>query len=481
MNDVQAVLTGQRGWAILQGDVFSQLPLIPPGSVDVCVTSPPYWALRSYLPKGHALKPLELGSEKTPAEYVAGMVRVFRLVREALAEHGTVWLNIGDSYASGEVGRKDNGTCVNMHGIWSQHMAEQESRRERKTGKSGLPSGNLCLIPQRLAIALQDDGWIVRSVIVWHKPAPMPTSVAGWRWTRCRVKMPGTGWGGADGSIHPSKTLDGFTNQRKNSGGVPKDGVAKWSDCPGCAKCEKTEGLVLRRGSWRPTSSWEPILMLAKSRSYFADGEAVKQPPAAATVSRDQYTRVLDDPDEQFAVRHDHETVCDGANLRDVWSIASEALKEKHYASFPTELVRRCLLAGTSAHGYCRACGKPWARVIEGGAFIGDLNERLVEKVNRTASCGREWAQHHQDNPSKTVGWRASCQCTPSEPRPAVVLDPFCGSGRTGITARRLGLNFLGIELNPEYVRMASELIANDNPMFNGQAAEETPPLFAME
>ena len=115
---------------------------------------------------------------------------------------------------------------------------------------------------------------------------------------------------------------------------------------------------------------------------------------AAATVSRNEYSRILDDPDEQFAVKHDHETTADGANLRDVWTgpaldslsreeliglirgwddgtlpdvfkIAAEPLKEKHYAAFPSELVLRCIRAGTSLQGYCPTCGKPWCRVIE--------------------------------------------------------------------------------------------------------------------
>src|SRR5471030_3257798 len=86
---------------ILQGDVFAMLPTIAPGSVDCAVTSPPYWALRSYLPKGHPLKHLEIGQEKSPAEYVKKMVRVFDLVRDCLADHGTCWVNIGDSYSGG--------------------------------------------------------------------------------------------------------------------------------------------------------------------------------------------------------------------------------------------------------------------------------------------------------------------------------------------------------------------------------------------
>jgi hypothetical protein len=350
------------GAKILEGDVFSMLPTIAPGSIDAVCSSPPYFRLRSYLPPGHPLKALELGQEKTPQEWVANQVRVLSLVRTCLADHGVVWWNVGDSYAN----TPGNGRGGEGAGLWDGGKAPHRSGSK----KDGVATGSLCLVPQRLQIALADDGWIVRSQVVWHKPACMPTSVCGWQWRRHRIKVKDQGRGQA--------RQGNFSN---HSGNKILD-RAEYVDCPGCPKCEKTDKLVLRKGSWRPTSAWEPVLMLAKGPGYFSDGEPVKTPAAASTVSRDRYTRVLDDPDEQFAVAHDHETTCDsGANLRDVWrtrpedltreelielvremagnglpdcwTIASESLKEAHYAAFPTELVRRCLLSSVSAKGYC--------------------------------------------------------------------------------------------------------------------------------
>src|SRR5438105_482019 len=132
---------------VLQGNVFDVLPTIAPGSVDCCVTSPPYWMLRSYLPKGHALKPLELGSEKTPGEYIANMVRVFDLVRVVLADHATAWINIGDTYSADRSYQVPDGKWTDVG-----NSAAMNSKR------AGIDAGNLCLIPQRLAIALQDAG-----------------------------------------------------------------------------------------------------------------------------------------------------------------------------------------------------------------------------------------------------------------------------------------------------------------------------------
>src|SRR6516225_2725520 len=254
--------------------------------------------------KDHPLKPLELGSEPTPAAFVENMVRVFRLVRDCLAEHGTCWINVGDTYSGSSKGA----------GATKKQATNVGSFCGNGTKDGGVESGNLCLIPQRLAIALQDDGWLVRSVIVWHKPACMPANLFGWRWMRCRVKI------GNKRSQDSSWSMDGKAESHRTHREV------HWKDCPGCDRCTPNGGLVLRRGSWRPTSSWEPILMLAKGPGYFCDGEAVKQPAASATVSRNEYTRCLDDPDEQFAVKHDHEFEGGTANLRDVWRIAAESL-----------------------------------------------------------------------------------------------------------------------------------------------------------
>ena len=448
---------------ILQGNVFDALPTIKPGSVDLCVTSPPYWRLRSYLPKGHPLKPLELGSEESPAAYISNLVKVFDLVRTAMADHGTCWINCGDTYSAGQ--RVGNGTRINQ----KQQTNAGTLGFDERPNPDGISSGNLCLIPQRLAIALQDDGWLVRSVIAWVKPAPMPQSLSGWSWRRCRVKMKSA-----------PKTFGCKVGSAERGGNHPSIGSfndyvgAQWSDCHGCKKCEPNGGYVLRRGSWRPTSSWEPILMLAKGPNYFCDGEAVKTPAAPATVERDKYSHILYDPDEQFAVAHDHETICNGANLRDVWTIAAESLKEKHYAAFPSELVYWCLAAGTSSKGYCPHCGRPWVRVMESSLALAPDGKTCLK-------CGKNHGRPKTDPQyggvgqsvdqfccvnTSTIGWRQSCRCPEADPRPGLVLDCFSGSGRTAIQAQRLGLNFVGIELNPEYVEMSRKLIQEANPLF---------------
>lgn len=440
---------------ILQGTVFERLPEIEPGSIDCAVTSPPYWMLRNYLPKGHPLKALELGQEPTPQEYVANVVKWCGLVRTCLAVHATLWLNVGDTYSA-------NRSYQVPDGKW-EDVGNSASMNAKKIG---IEAGNLCLIPQRLMIALQEDGWLVRSVVVWHKPATMPISVTGWRWQRCRVKAKGF-WD--ENNPHPSKRASGGMNSGvENSGGFKT--AAEWEDCPGCKRCEPNGGLVLRRGSWRPTSSYEPVIMLAKTSSYFCDGDAVKTPPKESTVERDRYTRVIDDPDEQYAVEHDHETICDGANLRDVWTIPFEPLKEAHYAAYPTELVFRCLSAGTSSEGYCDKCGAPFARVVAPGDVVsvgGSNAGKMSDNATKYGDLARTKCKALEQRATVTTGWRASCKCENPTPRPGRVLDPFCGSGRTGIVARRMGLDFTGVELSPDYAALGRKMLANDAPLFN--------------
>jgi len=148
---------------LLHGDALEQLRTMPDGSVDCCVTSPPYYGLRDYGEAG------QYGLESSPAEYVETMRAVFAEVRRVLADDGTLWLNIGDSYQSS--GGKE--------GVGPNARVGSTKRQEfgRTRPVSELPAKNLLGIPWRTAFALQDDGWILRNDIIWAKPNGMPESV----------------------------------------------------------------------------------------------------------------------------------------------------------------------------------------------------------------------------------------------------------------------------------------------------------------
>jgi len=149
---------------ILVGDVLAGLRAMPDASVQCVVTSPPYWGLRDYGVEG------QIGLEPTPEEYVEKMVEVFREVKRVLRDDGTVWLNLGDSYASAwACGRR------NVVGSGSLEDGKRDARPNRLV--NGLKEKDLVGIPWRVAFALQADGWYLRSDIIWSKPNPMPESV----------------------------------------------------------------------------------------------------------------------------------------------------------------------------------------------------------------------------------------------------------------------------------------------------------------
>ena len=171
---------------VLYGDCRDNMrEMISQGvKVQMCVTSPPYFGLRSYLPDDSAEKRNEIGLESTPEEFVANMVEVFGLVRELLADDGVLWLNLGDSYAAqrggthqpaetlagGKGGKMADGATVNRG-------REAGYNPSRNAAAIGLKHKDLIGIPWRVALALQADGWYLRQDIIWHKPNPMPESV----------------------------------------------------------------------------------------------------------------------------------------------------------------------------------------------------------------------------------------------------------------------------------------------------------------
>jgi DNA modification methylase len=335
---------------IICGDALTELRKLPEESVQCCVTSPPYWGLRNY---GH---PDQIGQEATPEEYVENLRRVFAEVRRVLRKDGTCWLNLGDSffgswgnYSGQNRGNGKQREIANGSQVPNHAYDGEETMRPPTSGKHPtLKPKDLCMIPARVALALQADGWWLRSDIIWAKQNCMPESVTD-----------------------------------------------------------------------RPTRSHEYLFLLTKSERYHYDHEAIKEPciydtGAPGTSTADRKARAAGNkllptaerngiraanPDKQrgHSRRHDgfndrwdkmeKAEQCSGMrNKRDVWTVAPANYPESHFATFPPDLIKPCILAGS----------KP-----------GD-----------------------------------------------VVLDPFAGSGTTGMVALELGRKALLIELNPDYVKL---------------------------
>lgn len=304
---------------ILLGDCRESLRRLPSGSVQCAVTSPPYFGLRDYGHEG------QIGLEPTPDEFIAAMVEVFREVHRVLRDDGTLWLNLGDSYA----------------GSWGNSYAQNRGRGNQRPvtvgsidaggaarygdfvppaangfREIGIKPKDLLMIPARVAMALQADGWYLRSEIIWAKPNPMPESVTD-----------------------------------------------------------------------RPTKSHEHIFLLSKSERYFYDAEAVKEPgviPAGTLGAKGSAER---QSQEGVNARPPEYKVYDGTrNLRDVWTITTKPFSGAHFATFPPDIPERCIKAGTSERGACPHCGAPWTRVTETETMEIRRSARTHEKGRTRAS-----------------------------------------------------------------------------------------------
>jgi DNA modification methylase len=203
----------------------------------------------------------------------------------------------------------------------------------------------------------------------------------------------------------------------------------------------------------RPTKSHEYLFLLTKSARYYYDAEAIKE--VLQTTPHAPGNKKLD------ASRNDHNQMekvwgCDGRrNRRTVWTVPTQPYTGAHFAVFPPKLIEPCIRAGTSQRGACRRCGAPWVRVVETeshcknkrGTFPSSNRANLQGPQQGSVSCT-----------TKTLRWDDTCECLERlDTQPCTVLDPFLGSGTTAAVAKSLGRNYIGIELNPEYVELAKK------------------------
>ena len=438
-----------------------------------------------------------LGLEPTVDLYIEHLVGVFREVHRVLRPDGVCWVNIGDSYYSEAVWR----------GKQSDPRVPRELDGLNRRPQSGFKPGDRLGIPERLVLALHADGWTYRAAPIWAKDAPTPESVQGVRWERHRLKVrsgeiPRHGMERGVGHTnesdlggrrrqknddHPDRRKVGVNDRTQpqqrgrepcRSGANPDrpqqdhDGSdyqpsATWRDCPGCRECEPNGGLVLRRGSWRPTSSYEQVFMLTLGMGYHADGAELRTPIKRETIERAGRARITH-PGERDSTQNPQTlhpaqgAGRNGANLRSVWDdIPAEPYPGEHYAVFPSGLPARCIQASTSEKGVCPECGAQWARVVERRPAT--MNIRVREAKNGTRSdkswfhrdaTDEEAAEYSVESmgSSSTIGWRPTCGCDAGGPVPALVLDPFVGVGTTCLAAQRLGRRSVGVDLSRDYL-----------------------------
>lgn len=439
----------------LIGDNRQTVPTLPAGCAHVCVTSPPYWNLRSYLPGDHADKSLEIGSEPTPEQFIETMVEVFRGVRHALRDDGLLFVNLGDSYAAG--GRGGGGGSFQHDDVGTKISKKNRHRAP----VPGYKDGDQMAMPHRVAFALRDDGWYWRDTIIWAKPSPMPSSQNGVRWERCRVKI-----GGRTRGANHAGSAAGYNPSPSH----PSNGIVatecNWSLCLGCDKCRATDGYILRRGRFRTTTAHEYIFVFAKSKGYFADAERCKEKSTGTSHSQARSSSSKQAGAVPGVVRANGSfatTATVETRLpRSVWRVAPEPFKKAHFATYPSDLVRRCLLMAISAKGCCAACGAQYAPVVETERI--PTRPALANVLDATGMSNRDPERHIQR--SKVLDYWPTCTCNAGEPVPCTVLDPFGGSGTTAQAANWMGCNWIICELNEAYAELSKERI-------------ETPPKWA--
>jgi DNA modification methylase len=277
------------GVSILNADCREALAGLADESVHCVVTSPPYWQLRDY---GH---PDQLGLEATPAEYVEALVEVFREVRRVLRRDGTLWLNLGDTYIGGRSGGIGASSITSQRNHLAARAAWVATGGWSHRRGAGLKRKDLVGIPWRVALALQADGWWLRSDIVWAKPSPMPERVL-------------------DRPTRAHEYLFLFAKSK--------------------------------RYYYNAEAIAEPIA--EKTYTTYGTSRVAKGNDGRGGVKADNIARDL--PERRPCVDEDGQPVCT-RNRRDVWTIAQEPFVESHFSTFPTKLVEPCILAGCPVDG----------------------------------------------------------------------------------------------------------------------------------
>jgi|TARA_R100000081_G_C4803265_1_gene165655 site-specific DNA-methyltransferase (adenine-specific) len=431
--------------SFLQGDVFDKLEELDDNSIDCVVTSPPYWGLRDYGVQG------QLGLEPTYQEHIQNIVKLFRIIKPKLKDSATVWLNYGDSYAATVNGTKVKDQIKNKVQFAGKYLIKGDDRTFRdkpfSTIQGSLKPKDLVMIPNRIAIALQEDGWWIRSEIIWHKPNPMPESTKDrptsahekiWLITKSKkyyydadaIREPLTsssltrlnqpnlknqkgstrGNGGMKSNGNMKAVFGKYQtdeNEKKHRQGMSKIRGTKLVETRPKLPSQKEFVNYLRNKTTIKDLVENTDIKKTTIEHWFRKDEIGFAFPSVEDWNKikdliNDWTNTFNNIDYGLTYTESHLDEIKnnpiGKNKRNVWTVTTKPCKEAHFATFPKDLIEPCIKAGCP----------------EGG----------------------------------------------------VVLDPFGGSGTTGIVAKSLNRTAILIELNPEYIEIAKKRIDKELGMF---------------
>lgn len=480
---------------LYQGHALDILKALPPGSVDCVITSPPYWGLRSYKTEpiiwgdnncehqwGEPIEragyrsndsnpgPLqsiatrnrntkdsqfclkcgawkgELGLEPTIELYISHLLQVFDEVKRVLKKTGTLWVNIGDSYASQGGPVKEEFKAI--LGTSDAMIKASEYKQSRNANRYGISPKSLCLIPERFALGMVERGWILRNIIIWYKPNPMPES----------VKDRFTGSYEVVYFFVKSSTAQYWVNSKtgllvgkqplgtKGTEGIDWEWI-EHSACKGkgCNNKRCINGKV-KSSLWEGRDYWFEQQFDAYTEPLNRwGGDTLKRETAKTAEYKDMLKL---SPSSALRAGHLIRPNELGRNKRDVWEINTQPYPEAHFAVFPEKLVETPILSGCPSM-ICKKCGKAREKILEQGEYQRHETEAFDIE---THGHGANRSKH--SIPVKVIdkgytdcGCNAGCE-------PGIVLDPFAGTGTTGAVAKRLGRKYIGIELSSAYYEL---------------------------
>lgn len=345
---------------IYNEDCLQGMKKLPDDCIDCCVTSPPYWALRDY---GHKD---QIGLETTPEEYVNNIVAIFREVKRVLKPEGTLWLNLGDSYAtSGKSRTKEQ--AVRKSTLKGSLTTQCQSLNQPSKIVGGLKPKDLVGIPWMVAFALRADGWYLRQDIIWNKPNPMPESVT----DRCTKSH--------EYIFLLSKSPKYFFDQ----------------DAIRVPVKDQTVRRLIQNIEQQTDSDRVPGKTNGKMKAVYPG----RKPRKGVDINGGNQASDKGIPLVSMKQKEDGSLLHSSkANKKSVWTVTTKPFKEAHFATFPQDLIVNCIKAGTPENGS--------------------------------------------------------------------VLDPFMGAGTTALVSRKLGRNYIGFEVNSEYIEIAQKRLKNELGMF---------------